>query len=82
MTVQGTVATGGLVFGSCPTLRFFIVEQGTGAALVILTSASTQFLNGSCANIAGALQVQVQGIRQSDGSIAASVVQSQDHVGG
>jgi hypothetical protein len=76
------VATGGFVFGSCPNLKFYIVEQGTGAAIVIFTNAGTQFINGACAGISGALQVQVTGIRQADGSIVASAVQSQDHIGG
>ena len=68
--------------GTCPDLRFPIVERGTGAAFFIVTSASTQFVNGACAKIAGALQVQVTGVRQADGTILASIVQSQDFTGG
>lgn len=80
--MQGTVATGGFVFGACPDLRFVIVEKATNFAVTILTTASTQFVNGPCSGISGALQVQVKGQRQADGSIAATVVQSQDHMGG
>lgn len=75
------MATGGLVTGSCPSLRFVVVVQ-SGAAYVVFTDAATQFVNGGCAGISGALQVQVAGTQQADGSILAATVQSQDHTGG
>jgi hypothetical protein len=80
--LSGTVATGGLLTGTCPSLRFVLVEQGTGKAFTILTSASTQFVNGTCANVAATLQVQVKGVQQADGTVAATFLQSQDHTGG
>lgn len=81
MKISGTVATGGLVTGSCPNLRFVVVVQ-SGAAYVVFTDAATQFVNGACSGISGALQVQVSGTQQADGSILAAAVQSQDHTGG
>jgi hypothetical protein len=82
VSIQGTVATGGLVSGTCPNLRFVVVQQGTGKAFTVVAGASTTFVNGACAGIAGALQVQVTGILVSQGNISATIVQSQDHAGG
>jgi len=82
VTVQGTVATGGMVSGACPNLKFVMLEKGTNLAWTVDTTASTQFINGACVNISGALQVQVKGILTSPGKAVATSVQSQDHTGG
>lgn len=80
--VQGTVATGGMVSGACPNLKFVMLEKGTNLAWTVDSTATTQFINGTCANISGALQVQVKGILTSPGKVVATSVQSQDHTGG
>ena len=84
--VQGTVATGGMVSGTCPALTFVMLEKGTNLAWTITTNASTQFVNfvnaPGCLGVTGALQVTVTGIQTSAGHAAATIVQSQDHIGG
>ncbi|MEI6669449.1 MAG: hypothetical protein WCP29_14965, partial [Acidobacteriota bacterium] len=82
VTIQGTVATGGLVSGTCPNLTFVMLEKGTNLAWTVFSNSTTQFVNGACTGVTGALQVQVTGILTSSGTVVATIVQSQDHTGG
>jgi hypothetical protein len=71
-----------MVSGVCPNLKFVMLEKGTNLAWTVNATATTQFINGACATISGALQVQVTGIMTLPGTVVATVVQSQDHTGG
>jgi hypothetical protein len=51
--------------GSCPNLRFAIRGQ------TILTNSATRYDDGSCFDIRNGLSVEVEGIRQADGTLLA-----------
>ena len=59
--------------GSCPTLSFGV--HGTK----VTTTAGTQFDDMKCTGIANGTAVEVRGMRQSDGSIAATRVEGDDN---
>ena len=71
--IEGTINTGGMT-GSCAAnnLSFMI---GTTR---VVTNASTQFRDGTCASLAAGRRVEVKGTRQSDGSILAAEVEGKD----
>lgn len=54
--------------GACPSLMF------TVASTVVRTSAQTRFSDGTCANVANGKMVEVEGMRQADGSLTAQTV--------
>lgn len=64
--VEGTVSARS---GSCPTVTFNV---GTTK---VVTDATTQFKDGTCATIANGMKVEVEGTRQADGSIKAARVE-------
>jgi hypothetical protein len=64
--VEGAVSARG---GSCPTVTF------TVGTTKVSTDAATQFKSGTCATIANGVNVEVEGVRQSDGSIKATHVE-------
>ena len=66
--IEGTVSDLSST-GSCPAVTFMI------GSTKVTTSASTTFDDVSCANLANNARVEVEGIRQSDGSIAAQRVE-------
>jgi hypothetical protein len=53
------------ISGTCPNLRFTV--RGTA----VITSSSTEFRRGSCQDVRAGRAVEVDGIRLSDGAIAA-----------
>jgi hypothetical protein len=55
--------------GTCPSLIFTVHSTR------VSTNASTQFLKGTCGQLKNGTNVEVDGARQSDGSIAAGKVQ-------
>ncbi len=63
---EGTVSGLG---GTCPSLTFTVHSTR------VSTSASTQFLKGTCGQLTNGTKVEVDGARQSDGSITAAKVQ-------
>lgn len=63
--VDGTVAS---LAGTCPAIRFSI-----GATLVT-ASAQTAFSGGACSDVANDATVEVKGVKQSDGSVAAQSI--------
>ena len=63
---EGTVSGLG---GTCPSLTFTV--QSTRVS----TNASTQFVKGTCGQLTNGTKVEVDGTRQSDGSITAAKVQ-------
>ena len=63
--IEGSV--GGLQ-GSCPALRFSV------NGFSITTSASTTFEGGECSALKSGNKVNVKGLRQADGSVAATRV--------
>ena len=54
--------------GSCPVVTF------TLSGSTVVTSGTTRFDDVSCANLSGGDSLRVKGVRQSNGSIAASEV--------
>jgi Domain of unknown function (DUF5666) len=66
--IEGSL--GGL-HGTCPTLSF------TVNGFAISTSASTTFEGGACSSLKSGNKVDVQGTKQSDGSIAATRVKKE-----
>src|SRR5215471_10613556 len=67
--VEGSVSS---VSGNCPTLT--LVVNGT----TVTTTVSTKFEDRSCGSIVAGQQVKVKGIRQANGSVQASRVETQD----
>jgi hypothetical protein len=63
--VRGNVSALG---GACPTLTFTL--NGT----VIKTSSSTRFINVTCGEIRNGDNTEVEGVKQPDGSVAATKV--------
>lgn len=57
------------VSGTCPNLRF--VVRGS----VVSTNSNTGFARGSCGHVVNGMEVDVEGTRQSDGSILARKVE-------
>ena len=64
--VEGTVSAQS---GSCPTLTFLVKTTK------VATDAGTAFKGGTCAAIANGVKVEVEGVRQADGSIKATKVE-------
>ena len=64
--VSGTVSVRA---GTCPALTF------TVGSTKVSTSASTKFENTTCSTLANGDKVQVQGTKQTDGSVSASQVE-------
>jgi hypothetical protein len=62
--IEGSL--GGLK-GTCPAVTFSV------NGFSIATSASTTFEGGTCAALKGGTKVNVKGLRQSDGSVAATL---------
>jgi hypothetical protein len=67
---EGTVADAPT--GACPAIAF------TLGTTVVTTSAATKFEGGVCADIIAGVEVEVRGVRQEDGSIAAARVEIDD----
>ncbi len=63
---EGTVSGLG---GTCPSLTFTVHSTR------VSTNASTQFLKGTCSQLKNGTNVEIDGARQSDGSIVAAKVQ-------
>ena len=68
--VQGQVA--GLLPGTCP-VRTFTVN-----GVKVSTDATTQFSDGTCAQLANGTKVEVKGTRQTDGSVKAAKVKLEE----
>lgn len=62
--------------GSCPALSFTVAGAG------VRTTSSTSFLKLACASVANGTTVEVEGVRESNGTIVASKVQAEDTVPG
>lgn len=58
--------------GACPSLAF------TVGATRVSTTSSTIFSGGACAAIVNGVKVEVEGARQADGSIVATVLELDD----
>jgi hypothetical protein len=54
--------------GRCPTLRFTVENT------VVTTDDDTKFRGGKCGDLENGDEVEIRGIRLSDGSVAASEV--------
>jgi hypothetical protein len=54
--------------GKCVNVRF------TVAGTVVTTSRDTKFKGGSCADLENGDKVEVKGLKQADGSVAADEV--------
>ncbi len=55
--------------GACPSLTFTVHSTR------VTTSASTQFIKSPCGQVTNGVKVEVEGTRQTDGSIKATTVQ-------
>jgi hypothetical protein len=51
--------------GTCPAMRFTVEGR------IVTTSSRTEFRGGNCSQLVNGLRVEVEGDRQSDGTIAA-----------
>jgi hypothetical protein len=67
--VKGIVSN---LSGSCSTLTFAV--QGT----TVRTNGATKFEDGPCTRLANGMRVDVEGTRQADGAILATVVEIDD----
>ena len=68
--VEGQVA--GLLPGSCPA-RTFMVN-----GVKVVTDTATKFSDGTCAQLANGIKVEVEGTRQADGSVKAVKVEFEE----
>ncbi len=73
VNVRGAVVGLG---GGCPALTFSV------AGTAVRTTASTSFLKLTCAAVANGTTVEVEGIREANGTVVASKVQAEDGVTG
>ena len=64
--LKGTVAA---LSGTCPTITF------TVSGVTVKTSGATRFEDGWCAGVQNNARVEIQGRRQSDGSIQADRIE-------
>lgn len=64
--LEGTVSNRS---GSCPTLTF------TVQATTIKTNSATKFDSGQCAQVVNGVKVEVEGTRQTDGTLVAKDVE-------
>jgi hypothetical protein len=71
--IEGTINAGSLTGSCAANNRSFMV--GTTS---VMTNASTQFRDGTCASLAAGSRVEVKGTRQGDGSILAAEVEGED----
>lgn len=67
--VEGVVAGLG---GSCPNLTFGVNGQS------VVTNAATRFEHAACSDLSNGMRVEVEGVRQASGPIAASKVERKD----
>lgn len=67
--LSGPVAS---LSGTCPNLAFIV--QGTR----VTTTASTTIAHGNCADLKNGVQVEVTGVRGTDGTLAASRIEIED----
>ena len=67
--LSGPVAS---LSGTCPTLAFIV--QGTR----VTTIAGTTIAHGNCADLKNGVQVEVTGVRGTDGTLAASRIEIED----
>jgi hypothetical protein len=68
--LKGQVA--GLLPGSCPARTF------TVNSVKVSTDLTTRFSDGSCAQLANGAKVEVEGTRQTDGSVKAARIKIED----
>jgi len=71
--VEGTINAGSLT-GSCAANNLSFMVGTTR----VVTNASTQFRDGTCASLAAGTRVEVKGTRQADNSILAAEVEGND----
>lgn len=65
VTMSGVVSDAG---GTCPDATFKF------GSVAIAVNSSTQFVKGSCADVKNGVEVEVKGLRRTDGSILATMV--------
>jgi len=66
---KGTISG---VSGACPSLTF------TLAGTIVKTDGSTQFKGGDCSAIVSGVQAEVKGVKQADGSVKATRVETEE----
>jgi hypothetical protein len=67
--LEGRVAS---LSGSCPAVTFSIRGQR------VYTTSDTRFEDGRCSTLRNGLEVEVDGMLMSDGSVRADVVEIDD----
>jgi uncharacterized protein DUF5666 len=71
--VEGTINAGSIT-GSCAANNLSFMVGTTK----VVTNASTQFRDGTCASLTAGSRVEAKGTRQTDGSILATEVEGKD----
>ena len=75
-TVFEATGTLSAVNGSCPTACFVLTVTGiTGSSFTVYKSASTAFVNVTCATLANGIKAYVKGTKNASGVVTASKVE-------